>query len=106
MATRKKARAGKTAKSGEGVTIDPETPFEAALERLEGVVDRLEAGELELEASLEVFEEGVALSKHCAGRLEDAERRVEQLVAAGGEWLSRPFDDAGEDDGFDAMDEG
>ncbi len=101
MATRKKARASKSAKTTETALVEAELPFEAALERLEGVVDRLEDGELELEASLEVFEEGVALSKHCAARLEDAERRVEQLVRAGGEWLTRPFDEGA--DGLDAL---
>ncbi|MDP6977320.1 MAG: exodeoxyribonuclease VII small subunit [Myxococcota bacterium] len=107
MATRKKARASKSAKSektageAKAVLVEADVPFEAALERLEGVVDRLEDGELELEASLEVFEEGVALSKHCAARLEDAERRVEQLVQAGGEWLTPPFDEGADE--FDAM---
>ncbi len=97
MATRKKARASKSSKAAaRAVVIEEDLGFEAALERLEGVVDRLEDGELELEASLEVFEEGVALSKHCATRLEDAERRVEQLVQAGGEWLNRPFEEGDE----------
>ncbi len=71
--------------------------FEAALERLAGLVDRLEGGDLELEESLGVFEEGVGLSKQCATKLEAAERKVEQLVREGGEWLARPFDDAFEE---------
>ncbi len=91
MATRKKARASKpTPKSAPDETLS----FETALERLEGLVDRLEDGELELEESLEVFEQGVGLSKQCATKLEAAERRVEQLVQNGGEWLARPFDEA------------
>ena len=69
-----------------------EISFETALQRLENLVDRLEQGELELEESLGVFEEGVGLSKQCAGKLEDAERRIETLVREGGEWLTRPFD--------------
>ena len=76
--------------------------FEAALERLEGLVDRLEDGDLELEESLGVFEQGVALSKQCAAKLESAERKVEQLVREGGEWLTRPF----EDTGVDGVDDG
>jgi len=77
----------KDAKDADGV------PFEVALARLESVVDRLERGELELEESLAVFEEGVALTRHCAGQLEAAERRIEVLVREGGEWLARPFEE-------------
>jgi exodeoxyribonuclease VII small subunit len=70
----------------------PETlPFEAALERLEAVVDRLEQGDLELEESLAAFEEGVRLSKRCASQLDAAEQRIEVLVREGGKWLARPF---------------
>ena len=54
--------------------------FEQALGRLEGVVDQLEQGELELEASIEAFELGVRLSARCAAQLEDAEQRVEILT--------------------------
>lgn len=76
-------------------------PFEAALERLEAVVDRLEQGELELEESLAAFEEGVRLSRRCASQLEAAEQRIEVLVQEGGRWLARPFaaeEDAAESD--------
>ena len=59
------------------VTPDPgELPFEEALSRLEKVVDRLEQGDLELEGSLEAFEEGVKLSRRCASQLESAEQRI------------------------------
>ena len=69
-----------------------ELSFEASLERLEGVVDRLERGELELEESLTAFEEGVRLSARCAEQLADAEQRIELLMQQGGDWVSRPFD--------------
>ncbi len=69
-------------------------PFEVALDRLEQVVDRLEQGELELEASLVEFEEGVRLSKHCAGQLAAAETRIEILTREGEGWITRPFEDA------------
>jgi exodeoxyribonuclease VII small subunit len=73
--------------------------FEEAIERLEGLVTQLEDGELDLETSLSAFEEGVSLSKHCAGQLEVAQRRIEVLTREGGEWLARPFEGAdGEDD--------
>ena len=75
--------------------------FELALERLEQVVDRLEQGELELEASLAAFEEGVRLSKHCAGQLAAAESRVEILIREGEDWISRPFEVSGEGGGDD-----
>jgi exodeoxyribonuclease VII small subunit len=54
--------------------------FEDALLRLEQIVDRLEAGNLPLEESLKVFEEGVGLARHCARYLDDAEKRIELLT--------------------------
>lgn len=54
--------------------------FEAALERLEQIVDTLEAGTLPLEESLKAFEEGVALARRCARYLEEAEKRIELLT--------------------------
>ena len=68
--------------------------FEEALQRLEAIVDRLEEGDLELEAALRAFEEGVTLTRRCAGQLEDAERRIEVLVKEGEKWLTRPFEEA------------
>ena len=77
MAERSAPRDGGQGAQGE------ELSFEAALERLEAVVERLEDGELELESALRAFEEGVGLSRRCAKQLEDAERRVELLAADG-----------------------
>ena len=54
--------------------------FEDALQRLEQIVDQLEAGDLPLENSLKVFEEGVALARRCAKYLEEAEKRIELLT--------------------------
>ncbi len=53
--------------------------FEECLTRLEQIVRDLETGHLPLEESLRVFEEGVALARHCQRYLEDAERRIELL---------------------------
>ena len=77
--------------------------FEEALERLEGIVDRLEQGDLELEEALGAFEKGVALTRRCAGQLDDAGRRIDVLVKEGEKWLTRPFD---EGEAPDAGDEG
>ena len=70
----------------------PEPSFESALERLEAIVDRLEAGELPLEQALAAFEEGVSLSRRCAGELEAAERRIELLVGGESGTLTEPFE--------------
>lgn len=62
-----------------------EPDFEASLRRLEEIVARLEAGELPLEETLRLFEEGQGLVKTCDGLLERAEQRVKELVAGTGE---------------------
>jgi exodeoxyribonuclease VII small subunit len=54
--------------------------FESSLEELERIVRELEHGELPLERSLELFEQGVALSRECQERLNQAERRIEILM--------------------------
>jgi len=54
--------------------------FEDALGRLEQIVDQLESGDLALESSLKLFEEGVALARRCAKYLEEAEKRIELLT--------------------------
>jgi exodeoxyribonuclease VII small subunit len=54
--------------------------FEDALQRLERIVDQLEGGNLGLEDSLKVFEEGVSLARRCARYLDEAEKRIEILT--------------------------
>lgn len=54
--------------------------FEDSLARLETIVTELERGELPLDESLKIFEEGIKLSKTCLKILDDAERKVEILV--------------------------
>jgi exodeoxyribonuclease VII small subunit len=56
-------------------------PFESAIKRLTEIVQTLERGDLTLEQSLELFEEGVKLSRASRQRLDAAERRVEQLLS-------------------------
>ncbi|HFE52785.1 MAG TPA: exodeoxyribonuclease VII small subunit [Bacteroidetes bacterium] len=50
------------------------------MQRLEEIAAALEAGDLPLEESLQMFEEGVELSKYCAAKLEEAEQRLKRLV--------------------------
>jgi exodeoxyribonuclease VII small subunit len=54
--------------------------FESSLKELERIVEQLEAGDLPLEQSLELFEQGVRLSRECQRRLDEAEQKVEILL--------------------------
>ena len=54
--------------------------FETSLEALEEIVHQLEGGDLPLEKSLELFEDGIRLSRQCQERLNQAERRIEVLL--------------------------
>ena len=58
----------------------PTIKFEDALARLETIVTELEKGDLPLNDSLKIFEEGIKLSKTCLKILDDSERKVEILV--------------------------
>lgn len=57
-----------------------ELSFEEALSRLEEIVKTLEGGDLALDDSLKIFEEGIALSRFCMKRLEEVEKKVEILL--------------------------
>ncbi len=54
--------------------------FEDALERLENIVDQLEEGDLPLDKSLSLFEEGIKLTRMCSNRLDEAEKKVQLLM--------------------------
>jgi len=79
--------------------------FEEALARLEAIVAELERGELPLEDSMRIFEEGMKLSKVCLKMLEEAERKVEILIKdKDGKKRTRTFDieeysEAGQENG-------
>lgn len=78
------------------------TTFEEALERLETIVEELEAGSLSLDQSLARYEEGMRLSRRLTRTLDQAEKRIERLVEEGGEPTTRPFERAaGEPDADD-----
>lgn len=69
-----------------------ELSFEAGLERLEQIVKELEQGDLPLERTLELFEQGVQISANCRRKLEEAENRVEILLKKGdGKLAAEPF---------------
>ena len=55
--------------------------FEKKLNRLEAIVKEMEKGDLELESSLKLFEEGVKLSRDCHACLNEAEQKVQKLVS-------------------------
>ena len=57
-----------------------EKSFESSLDELEKIVTQLEDGDLPLEKSLKLFEDGVKLSRECRERLSQAERRIEVLL--------------------------
>lgn len=74
-----------------------EKSFEESLRKLEQIVDQLEAGDLSLEKSLDLFEQGVRLSRECQKRLDDAERKVEILLkGSGGTVEASAFDESEE----------
>ena len=68
--------------------------FEQALRELEDVVRRLETGEVPLEESIDLYERGEQLRKHCQARLDAAQARIEKIVAGpdGKAAGTEPFD--------------
>lgn len=67
--------------------------FEAALKELEDIVAKLEAGDVELEQSITIYERGAALKAHCEAKLKAAELKVEQIVQrANGSIATEPAD--------------
>lgn len=67
--------------------------FEEALARLQEIARQLENGELPLERSLELFEEGIGLYKRCQSELQAAEGRISRLVQTlEGEWSTEPME--------------
>ncbi|MBI5816059.1 MAG: exodeoxyribonuclease VII small subunit [Nitrospinae bacterium] len=78
-----------------------EIKFEAALKRLEEIVGKLEGGDLELEKSIELFEEGVRMAKTLQKKLDEAEKKIEKLVRGkDGALATEPAADPSEDAPF------
>ncbi len=65
--------------------------FEENMEKLEGIVNELENGDLNLEDSISKFEEGIQLSKKCNKMLEDAEKKITILLEENGEIKEEEF---------------
>ena len=78
------------AKSAKQDFVEPRN-FEDALERLEALVEKLEAGEVSLEESVQAFEEGQKLSVYCQHKLKAAEASLRKLIKESGA-------DAGDDE--------
>ena len=71
----------------------PKERFEDALGKLEKIVSKLEEGDIPLEESLKLFEEGIRLSRFCNQKLDEAEKKVEILSKGrDGMLKARPFD--------------
>ncbi len=66
--------------AGQPAAVDPNTSFEAAMARLDEIVELLESGQLELDQAVAAYEEGIRLARHCAAVLETTERRVMQVL--------------------------
>ena len=66
--------------------------FENALEKLEGHVRTLEQGELTLDESLAIFEEGMKLARFCGKKLDEAEQKIEVLVVKNGDLVKEPLE--------------
>ena len=73
--------------------------FEKSFQQLEKIVQRLESEELPLDESLQLFEEGIRLSRFCHQRLEEVEKKIELILAdAKGQPVTEPFEDEELDD--------
>lgn len=71
----------------------PKEKFEDALNKLEKIVSKLEDGDIPLEESLKLFEEGIRLSRFCNQKLDEAEKKVEILLKGkNGMLKAHPFD--------------
>lgn len=77
--------------------MTPEKSFESSLEELERIVRQLEGGDLPLDRSLELFEQGVRLSRECQKRLDEAERKIEILLkGSDGSYVPATFEETEE----------
>jgi exodeoxyribonuclease VII small subunit len=71
--------------------------FEQALAELEGLVERLEHGDLPLDEALKAFERGVALTRQCQASLQAAQQKVEILLKRAAKAEIRPFEESADE---------
>jgi len=69
-----------------------EMSFEESLTELEGIADKLEKGQLSLDESLLLFENGIKLVRECNTKLKNARQNVEKLILENGDIKTEPFD--------------
>lgn len=77
--------------------------FEQAIENLTEIVDKIETGQVPLQESLQQYEKGMEMIKHCRKILLDAEKRIEQI--AEDQQVEEDLDDELEDDEQDELDD-
>ena len=65
----------------------PKQTFETAMEKLQKIVEELEAGNLPLETAQRKFEEGIKLSKFCSQKLEETEKKISILLETHSDWV-------------------
>jgi len=70
----------------------PKKTFEQAIKRLEEIVAELEEGNLPLEESLKIYEEGVELTKFCSTKLNETEDKIKTLVKTGTDFKLKSTD--------------
>lgn len=76
-----------------------EIKFEKAMGRLEKIVEELEKGELDIDKSLQIFEEGIKMYQVCSKKLNEAEQKIEKLTHnQKGELVAELFPMEGADD--------
>ncbi len=76
------------ARKGKG---EKQKSFEALIEELEKIVSQLESGDLPLEKSIDLFEQGMKLAKEGTRKLDSAEKKVQMLIEKDGEEQAVPF---------------
>jgi len=69
-----------------------EMSFEESLKQLEGIVDKLEKGQLSLDESLMLFEKGIKLVRECNTKIQCAQQKVEQLIVENGGSRTEKFE--------------
>jgi exodeoxyribonuclease VII small subunit len=76
--------------------------FERSFQQLESIVKRLESEELPLDEALQLFEQGIGLSRFCNQKLEEVEKKIELILAdAKGQPRTEPFESPDDESGLD-----